>query len=50
MAHKNWCGRHCSDCMAPCSPDCGNLTEDGQPLTEQCLASGCEEIKYIIYK
>lgn len=58
IAHKNWCKRPCCDCTAPCgsdetipcSPDCENLTEDGQPLTEQCLASGCDGIKYIIYK
>jgi len=55
MAHKNWCKRPCSDCKKPCSldgtipcsPDCGNLTEDGYILVKQCLSDGCEEIKYI---
>jgi hypothetical protein len=52
---KGWCGKSCSDCKTgcgldntiPCSPDCENLTEEGKIIISGCLASGCEEVKYI---
>lgn len=56
MALKGYCKKSaCSDCKKPCrldesipcSPDCGNLTEDGKILIEKCLQAGCEEVKYI---
>lgn len=56
MALTGYCGeRACSDCKTPCrldesipcSPDCENLTEEGQILVKKCLESGCEEVKFI---
>lgn len=55
MAIKGYCGKCCSDCMSncsldkniPCSPDCENLTKDGDILIEKCLNAKCEEVKYI---
>jgi len=52
MAHKDWCGRPCSDCQnhcrldeeIPCSPDCENLNEDGSRETESCKGAECDAI------
>lgn len=48
MAHKNWCGKPCAECQnpcwldyaLPCSPDCKNLGQDGEPDPEKCR--GCD--------
>lgn len=56
MAIMGYCKKQaCSDCKKPCkldesipcSPDCENLTEDGEILIEKCLKDECEEVKYI---
>lgn len=57
MAIKGYCGGECGcmkecnscklDMTIPCSPSCENLTEDGMIKIAQCLADGCEEVKYI---
>lgn len=57
MAIKGYCGGECGgigkcnfcklDMMIPCSPSCDNLTEDGMIKIADCLADGCEEVKYI---
>ena len=52
MAHKDWCGKPCSDCETscgldesmPCSPDCENLLPDGTPNREDCLRIGCDAL------
>ena len=52
--HKNWCGKPCFICASPCaldqtipcSPDCENLREDGEPDPEKC--KGCEVYEEII--
>ena len=48
MAHKDWCGKPCSECQnpckldysLPCSPDCENLGQDGYPIEADC--KGCD--------
>lgn len=48
MAHREWCGKPCSECKnpcrldesIPCSPDCENLLPDGDPDPEKC--KGCD--------
>ena len=56
MAIKGYCGlKSCCDCSTgcdlddsiPCSPDCENLTQDGNILIGNCLKAQCEEVKYI---
>lgn len=50
MAHKDWCGKPCSDCKTscsvdesfPCSPDCENLNDDETRKEENCKKSGCD--------
>ena len=50
MAHKDWCGKPCSDCTSPClldesmpcSPDCGALSGDGIRNISECSRSGCD--------
>lgn len=50
MAHKDWCGKPCSECSAPCrldqeipcSPDCDGLNEDGSQNARLCIESGCD--------
>lgn len=45
MAHKDWCGKPCSQCISvctlygqiPCSPDCAELQPDGTPGGKICL-------------
>ena len=42
MPHRNWCGKPCDDCenpcpldkSIPCSPDCEDLSEDGECLSD----------------
>ena len=55
MAHKEWCGRACCDCGHPCSldermlcsPDCENLSEDGEPDPVKC--AGCDAyVEYLV--
>ena len=49
MAHKDWCGKPCSECTnpckldeeIPCSPDCGNLNEDGSRKIKACQENKC---------
>lgn len=56
MAVKEHCGGKCSTCLRtcsidqaiPCSPDCENLTTDGKIKVEECLNSGCDEIKSVL--
>ena len=48
MAHKEWCGKPCADCLnpcrldesMPCSPDCELLKEDGS--VDPILCAGCD--------
>lgn len=55
MGITGWCGDSCSECSKscslderiPCSPDCENLTKDGNILIRKCLEDGCPEVKYI---
>lgn len=57
MAITGYCGGECGfltkcnkcrlDQAIPCSPNCENLTEDGNIKVSECLRSGCEEVKYI---
>ena len=50
MAHKDWCGKPCSECLSPCpldesmrcSPDCDGLHEDGTRDAKECTKSGCD--------
>ena len=52
MAHKEWCGKPCADCLdpcrldesMPCSPNCELLGADGEPNIRQCIISGCDAI------
>ena len=52
MAHENWCGKPCGECMnpcrldesIPCSPDCQNINFDGTRNETDCLASHCDAI------
>ena len=52
MAHKDWCGKICSYCekpcaldqSMPCSPDCVNLSLDGEP--DATLCAGCDAIHW----
>ena len=52
MAHINWCGNPCADCVdvctldesIPCSPDCENLFPDGSYNIAKCINSGCDAI------
>ena len=54
MAHKDWCGKPCADCAAPCaldesipcSPDCGNLFPDGTRDITSCNHAGCDVTAY----
>lgn len=54
MAHAEWCGKPCCECinpcwidqMLPCSPDCENLQPDGTADQEKCR--GCEVYEEII--
>lgn len=45
MAHPNWCGKSCAECIQPCmldesmscSPDCPGLNpETGEPGSDLC--------------
>lgn len=53
MAHKDWCGKPCADCMAPCrldesmpcSSDCELLYEDGSVDIQLCHQTGCDAIE-----
>lgn len=46
MPHKDWCGKPCAECAEPCdldasipcSPDCPALSEDGEPIGDECYA------------
>jgi len=50
LAHKNWCGKSCSDCKMscrldesiPCSPNCENLNKDGTRKEVKCKELGCD--------
>jgi len=51
--HKLWCGNSCADCenpcaldeSIPCSPDCENLGEDGEPIDLLvCKKAGCDAL------
>ena len=52
MAHRDWCGLPCADCLnpcsldqsIPCSPDCELLLSDGSRDTQKCKAAGCDVI------
>ena len=53
MAHRDWCGKRCSDCTSPCrldteipcSPNCEALNEDGSRNVKVCRNSGCDAVK-----
>lgn len=57
MAIKGYCGGDCGnekrceqcrlDLSIPCSPNCENLTEEGNIKIKNCLADKCEVVKYI---
>lgn len=55
MALKEHCGNKCNRCKKPCgldskipcSPDCENLTKDGNIKIRECLKANCDEIRYI---
>ena len=48
MAHKDWCGRTCAECILPCSldeslpcsPDCPYLGKNGETKNLECLSCG----------
>lgn len=53
MAHKDWCGKRCAECLhscsldesIPCSPDCSNLGLDGNPIDPiLCKVVGCDSM------
>jgi hypothetical protein len=52
MAHKDWCGNPCAECIdpcrldesIPCSPDCEALSGDGTRNIELCESSGCDAV------
>lgn len=53
MAHREWCGRACSDCehpcaldeKIPCSPDCENLFSNGERNVLRCKEIGCDAVE-----
>jgi len=55
MAHMDWCGKPCGECLnpckldesIPCSPDCENLLPDGTPETTKCREAECDAICFI---
>jgi len=59
MAHRDWCGKNCSECASPCeldesipcSPACAWLGEDGVPIDpKECKASGCDAYDWDKYE
>ena len=54
MAHKDWCGRTCAECVLPCrldesipcSPDCPYLGKNGEMNHVECSDCGV----YLIQK
>lgn len=54
MAHKDWCGKPCSDCANPCaldeamscSPDCEGLTLEGDQEGLCCFDCDAREDTY----
>lgn len=53
MAHEEWCGKPCSECVdtcsldtkIPCSPDCDLLRPDGTLHIRLCEESECDAIQ-----
>lgn len=52
MAHKDWCGKPCSECSSPCSldqsmpcsPDCSEINKDGTRNVNNCVKIACDAI------
>ncbi len=50
MAHAEWCGKPCGECInpcrldeeIPCSPSCTLLNPDGSRQDELCIADRCD--------
>jgi len=50
MAHIDWWGEECGDCVnpcaldesMPCSPNCESLAQDGSRNVAVCRKSGCD--------
>lgn len=50
MAHEDWCGKPCSECVEPClldqeipcSPNCDLLQPDGSRYPRLCKETGCD--------
>ena len=50
MAHKDWCGKPCGECIEPCyldesmscSPDCENLLPEGIRNEQRCCETECD--------
>ena len=54
MAHRDWCGKSCGDCIVPCaldmsipcSPNCENLFPNGTINIVECFHAGCDVSNY----
>jgi hypothetical protein len=58
MAHSDWCGKPCGECITPCgldesipcSPDCPELLPDGSIDLSNPACQGCDVWKdYDLY-